>query len=167
MALLIIRNAQPEDAFKISSIYNYYIENTAFTFEENAVSKSTIQQRIEKVQTAGLPWIVAMLDDTLVGYAYATRWRERSAYRFSVESTVYVANDQHGNGIGAKLYNELFTRLKLLDIKNVIGGITLPNLPSVALHEKLGMTKVAHFPRVGFKFEKWLDVGYWQLNLID
>jgi L-amino acid N-acyltransferase YncA len=92
----------------------------------------------------------------------ATKWRERFAYRFSVEVTVYLAPTFTGNGVGSQLYDALFSVLKSRSIHSVIGGITLPNLASVALHEKFGLEKVAHFKEVGFKFEQWKDVGYWQ-----
>ena len=86
-------------------------------------------------------------------------------YRFSVEVTVYVAPGHAGRGIGSTLYGELFPMLKTLGIRAVIGGIALPNEASVALHEKFGMRKVAHFGEVGFKFDRWIDVGYWQRTL--
>ena len=101
----------------------------------------------------------------MVGYAYATKWKERSAYRFSAEVSVYLSNQVQGRGLGASLYETLFSKLKEGGINTVIGGITLPNPASVALHEKMGMKKVAHFENVGFKFNQWQDVGYWQLSL--
>lgn len=164
---MIIRDATFKDSAKIAEIYNFYVVNTAATFEETPVSSEEISSRITKVQDANLPWIVALKDDEILGYAYATKWKERSAYRFSVESTIYLSSQAQGKGLGTQLYEALLVKLKSLGINNVIGGITLPNPASVALHEKLQMQKVAHFPQVGFKFGKWLDVGYWQLNLRD
>lgn len=161
----MIRDAEKGDSEAIAHIYNYYIENTAISFEEQPVSGSVIQSRIENVQGAGLPWVVALEDDAVVGYAYATKWKERSAYRFSVEISVYLANQLQGRGLGAKLYETIFSKLKECGFHTVIGGITLPNPASIALHEKMGMKKVAHFEKVGFKFEQWHDVGYWQINL--
>lgn len=161
----MIRDAVKSDSEAIANIYNYYIEHTDISFEETPVSGSDIERRIESVQGAGLPWMVAMEDDAVVGYAYATKWKERSAYRFSVEASVYLSHQMHGRGLGAKLYETIFARLKENGIHTVIGGITLPNPASVALHEKMGMRKVAHFEKVGFKFNQWHDVGYWQLSL--
>ncbi|MDQ7727597.1 arsinothricin resistance N-acetyltransferase ArsN1 family B [Halomonas sp. SpR8] len=161
----MIRDAVKSDSDAIAHIYNYYIENTAISFEEAPVSESDIQRRIKNVQGAGLPWLVAVEDDAVVGYAYATKWKERSAYRFSVEISVYLSNQMQGRGLGAKLYETIFSKLKEGGIHTVIGGITLPNPASVALHEKMGMKKVAHFEKVGFKFDQWHDVGYWQRNL--
>lgn len=161
----MIRDAIAGDSHAIADIYNVYIETTAISFEEKPVTDSDIQGRIESVQGAGLPWMVAVEDGAVVGYAYATKWKERSAYRFSVEVSVYLANQMQGRGLGAKLYETIFFKLKEAGVHTVIGGITLPNPASVALHEKMGMKKVAHFEKVGFKFNKWQDVGYWQLNL--
>jgi phosphinothricin acetyltransferase len=122
-------------------------------------------QRIADVHAAGLPWLVAAEGDTVFGYAYATKWRVRHAYRFSVESSVYLDKAHSGRGIGATLYRELLTQLRAGGSHLVIGGIALPNAASVALHEKMGFKKVAQFGEVGFKFGKWVDVGYWELKL--
>jgi phosphinothricin acetyltransferase len=120
--------------------------------------------RIESV-CAKLPWLVCERDGHVVGYAYATPWRARSAYRFSVESSVYIAPDCARQGIGLQLYQVLIDTLRGKEIQVVIGGIAQPNAASVALHESLGFEKVAHFKRVGRKFDQWIDVGYWQLQL--
>ncbi len=121
--------------------------------------------RLKKVVEANLPCIVAVIDETIIGYPYATKWKERSAYCFSVESTIYLSNEFQRKGLGTVLYTSLLNKLKTLGINSVIGGVTLQNPASVGLHEKLGMEKVAHFSKVGFKFDQWLDVGYWQLSL--
>ncbi|WOI38950.1 arsinothricin resistance N-acetyltransferase ArsN1 family B [Alteromonas sp. CI.11.F.A3] len=162
---MIIRDAVLEDSPKIAEIYNFYVANTCITFEETEVSSEEMSKRLRKVSESTLPWIVAVEDEAVIGYAYATKWKERTAYRFSVESTIYLSNEAQGKGLGTELYEVLLDKLKLLGINSVIGGITLPNSASVGLHEKLGMKKVAHFPKVGFKFGEWLDVGYWQLSL--
>eukprot|EP01093_Parvamoeba_rugata_P016035 TRINITY_DN57_c0_g2_i1.p1 TRINITY_DN57_c0_g2~~TRINITY_DN57_c0_g2_i1.p1 ORF type:complete len:166 (-),score=18.09 TRINITY_DN57_c0_g2_i1:95-592(-) len=162
---MIIRDAALDDSPQIAEIYNFYVVNTCTTFEESHVSNEEMSMRLRNVADSNLPWIVAVKDEAIIGYAYATKWKERSAYRFSVESTVYLSNQAKGKGLGTMLYEALLSKLKPLGINNVIGGITLPNPASVGLHEKLGMEKVAHFSKVGFKFDKWLDVGYWQLSL--
>ena len=161
----MIRDAVKGDSEAIAYIYNHYIEHTAISFEEKPVMGSDIQGRIEAVQGAGLPWLVAEEDGAVVGYAYATKWKERSAYRFSVEVSVYLTNQVRGRGLGAKLYEAVFAKLKEGGTNAVMAGITLPNAASVALHEKMGMKKVAHFEKVGFKFDQWHDVGYWQRHL--
>jgi phosphinothricin acetyltransferase len=157
----MIRSATPADAAAICAIYNHYVRHTAVTFEEVPVEAAEMRQRMAEVQ-ALFPWLVAEDDGRLVGYAYAARWRVRSAYRYSVESTVYLNYDRVGQGWGSQLYRELFTQLEAAGIHAVMGGITLPNPASVALHEKLGFRKVAHFEAVGWKSDQWLDVGYWQ-----
>lgn len=162
---MIIRDAVLKDSPEIAKIYNFYVANTCITFEETEVTSEEMSNRLRKVSEASLPWIVAVKDEAVIGYAYATKWKERTAYRFSVESTIYLSTEAQGIGLGTELYEALLDKLKLLGINSVIGGITLPNPASVGLHEKLGMEKVAHFPKVGFKFGEWLDVGYWQLSL--
>lgn len=155
------------DLEAVARIYNHYIINTAITFEELPIDADIIRTRVEKVTAAGLPWLIAEQNGEVIGYAYAAPWRERSAYRFSVEVSAYLDKDQTGNGWGTRLFEELFARLRQRSIHVAIGGITLPNAASVALHEKFGMKKVAHYPEVGYKFERWLDVGYWQVILAE
>lgn len=162
---MTLRLATPDDAAAIAALYNHYVTTTTISFEETAVSAGDMAQRVADVLAAGLPWLVAFDGDQLLGYAYATKWRARHAYRFSVESTVYLAPDEARRGLGSRLYGELLERLRTAGCHLVIGGIALPNEASVALHEKLGFEKVAHFKEVGFKFERWLDVGYWQRTL--
>ena len=162
---LKIRDAKSTDAKAIVAIYNHFIVNTTITFEEQAVTESDMAQRIADVQGGELPWLVAEQDGVVLGYAYATKWRVRHAYRFSVESTVYLAPPFAGKGIGRLLYTALLGRLREQGCHLVIGGIAQPNAASVALHEALGFRKVAQFKEVGFKFGRWVDVGYWQLML--
>jgi phosphinothricin acetyltransferase len=160
-----IRAAAPSDAAAIATIYNHYVTDTIVTFEEEPVTADEIARRIEEVRSASLPWLVAEEGGHVVGYAYATPWRSRIGYRFSAEITVYLAPARAGHGIGSKLYGELFPLLQARGIHAVMGGIALPNEASVALHEKFGLRKVAHFDEVGFKFQRWIDVGYWQRTL--
>jgi L-amino acid N-acyltransferase YncA len=160
-----IRPVEPADAPRIVEIYNPYVLNTTVSFEEAAVSAEEMAGRIEKIAAAGLPWLVAEHDGQLVAYAYASKWRERRAYRFSVECTVYAADGFKGRGVGRALYEALFARLKADGYHAVIAVIALPNPASVALHERCGMRKVAHFPQVGLKFGQWHDVGNWQVVL--
>ena len=160
----MIRPALASDADAIAHIYNHYIRNTTVTFEEMPVSAQEMAARIAKFDAASLPWLVLELDGHVVGYTYASKWKGRCAYRFSVESTVYLDPAHTGRGLGSSLYAALFAALRDKGMHVVIGGIALPNAASVALHEKLGLEKVAHFKEVGFKFERWIDVGYWQLK---
>ena len=162
---IAIRTATAADSEALARIYNHYIRETVITFEENDISPQEMTNRVAAVVALSLPWLVAVSGDVIVGYAYATKWRERSAYRFSVESTVYLDHGSIGQGIGTQLYRELLTVLRAKSLHTVMGGIALPNDASVALHERLGFAKVAHFKEVGFKFGRWVDVGYWQLAL--
>ena len=161
---IAVRPVLLADAEPIGRIYNHYIETTTVTFEEQAVSTAEIARRIAEV-TNGFPWLVAEADGAIAGYAYARPWQTRSAYRFTVESTVYLAHESTGRGIGSELYAVLLADLRARRLHCAVGGIALPNDASVALHEKLGFEKIAHFKEVGWKFGQWVDVGYWQLLL--
>ena len=161
----MIRPVTTADATQICAIYNHYIETSVISFELTPVSKEQMILRIEQIEALGLPWLVAMDGEQLLGYAYATTWKARIAYRYSVEITVYLAQQGTAKGIGTALYQALFEALESRDVHAVVACIALPNPHSVALHEKFGMRKVGHFNEVGQKFDRWLDVGYWQINL--
>lgn len=160
----MIRNVKKEDANQICNVYNYYVENTIITFETEKVSLAEMEKRISEISTS-LPWIVYEEDEKVIGYAYASKWKGRCAYKYSVESTVYIQNNYLGKGLGSKLYQQLLEELKKTKIHAVIGGIALPNDKSQKLHENFGFKKVAHFTEVGFKFNKYIDVAYWELIL--
>ena len=160
-----IRPASPADAERICAIYNHYIATTTISFEEEPVVAADMAQRIADVAAAQLPWLVMEEGNRLIGYAYATKWRVRAAYRFAVESSVYLDPDYAGKGAGTVLYQALLAELRRRDLHLVIGGIAQPNEASVRMHERLGFTKVAHFSEVGLKFGRWVDVAYWQLKL--
>ena len=160
-----IRPAAPAHASAIATIYNHYIVSTTVTFETERVTAGDMQARIEETQSASLPWLVAEERDRVLGYAYASKWKGRCAYRYSVESTVYLDAECIGRGIGKALYSTLIDDLRERGMHAVIGGVALPNAASIALHEALGFRKVAHFEQVGFKQDRWIDVGYWQLLL--
>ena len=160
-----VRPASAADAEPIARIYGHYVVHTTISFEERPVPASEMAQRIDEVLSASLPWLVAERDGRVVGYAYAGRWKARAAYRHSVESSVYIDPALTGRGIGRQLYGALLPLLRERSIHAVIGGVALPNAASVALHEKMGFAKVAHFREVGYKFGQWVDVGYWQKTL--
>lgn len=162
--MAVIRACAATDAAAIAEIYNHYVRETVVTFEKIPVSVDAMARRIEDIG-ARFPWLVWEDDGAVVGYAYASAWQSRSAYRFSVESTIYLAASHHRNGIGAKLYGALLAELKLRGFHTAVGGIALPNPASIALHEKLGFTKIGQFVEVGRKLDRWVDVGYWQLIL--
>jgi L-amino acid N-acyltransferase YncA len=157
-----VRTAAAEDGAALAAIYNHYVANTVVTFEEAPVSAADMSARVSEITDAGLPWLVAQGSAGVCGFAYASRWKGRCAYRYSAETTVYLEPSAVGRGTGTALYAALIARLTELGCHAMIGGIALPNAASVALHEKFGMRQVAHFPQVGFKFGRWVDVGYWQ-----
>jgi L-amino acid N-acyltransferase YncA len=160
----MLRNATTDDAVQICEIYNHYVLQTPITFEEQPVTPDDMVQRIREI-TESLPWLVWEEDGRLLGFSYASKWKERCAYRYSAESTVYLHPNSVAKGIGSQMYDALLTDLRGRQIHTVIGGIALPNEASVALHERFGFEKIAHFKEVGRKFDKWIDVGYWQVIL--
>jgi len=164
-ATRIIRPATAADAERICTIYNHYIATTTISFEEEPVAPADMAQRIADVVSLNLPWLVMLENGQLIGYAYATKWRARAAYRFAAESSIYFDPACAGKGAGTALYEALLMALRQRGLHLVIGGIAQPNEASVRLHERLGFIKVAHFGEVGLKFGKWIDVGYWQLRL--
>ena len=160
----MLRNVRVDDAPFICEIYNHYVQRTPITFEEVPVPEAEMRSRILKI-TETLPWLVSEEDGKVIGYSYASKWKERSAYRHSVEATIYLHPASTGKGRGSELLGALLTELRTREIHCVIGGVALPNPASVALLEKFGLRQVAHFREVGNKFGTWIDVGYWQLIL--
>lgn len=161
----MIRNATEKDAQAIAAIYNYYVETSIATFDVQPRSASYFVKRMAEVQQTH-PWVVFEGNDEAVwGYAYGAQLKPRKAYARSCEISVYLHPEAGGRGIGTMLYKALIDDLKNRGMHAIIGGVSLPNEASVRLHEKLGFKKVAHFKEVGYKFEKWIDVGYWQLIL--
>jgi len=158
----MIRDAEDRDAERLAEIYNHYIRETVATFEVDPIDVHEMRQRIQDVQKSGYIWLVAESNEKVLGYVYAKQWQPRFAYRHTVEISAYLAPEATSQGWGSRLYEETFARLKARSTHVVIAGITLPNPASIALHEKFGMRKVAHFEQVGHKFDRWLDVGHWQ-----
>ena len=158
----LVRPATDADLDAIAGIYAHYVRDTTVTFEEEPPSPAEMGARVAKVRDAGHEWLVAEVDGVVRGYAYAAPWHARRGYRTSCEITVYLAHDAIGQGHGSALYRTLFAGLEARGMHVVMAGIGLPNAASVALHEKFGMTKVAHYAEIGAKFGRWVDVGWWQ-----
>jgi len=158
----MIRNVNVKDSKDIVEIYNHYVETSIVTFETDLVSGDEMGERIKSLYIE-YPWIVCEKEGQIVGYAYTSPWKTRSAYKKSVEISIYVRPGMQGQGIGKKLMRELLDRIEESGVHCIIGGVALPNAGSVGLHEKYGFEKVAHFKEVGRKFNKWIDVGYWEL----
>lgn len=160
----MIRPVTIEDAQQLVDIYNYYVLNTVVTFDDVPFTVEAFKEKIETIYKT-YPFFVFEENNKILGYAYANKWREKPAYKHTVESTVYLHEKAVGKQIGSKLYTELLKHLKDQNYHVIVGGLTLPNDASVKLHEKFGFKQVAHYKEVGLKFDKWLDVGFWQLTL--
>lgn len=162
-----IRKAELSDAAAICGIYNYYIENTAVTFETVAIEEAEMKERISDIINSGFPYYVIEVDGKIAGYYYVNRWKDRCAYSSTKEVTIYLQKDMTGKGLGSLLFEHL---LKTIDRENthvLLAGICTPNEGSVKLHEKFGFKQVSHMKQIGRKFDKWQDVGHWELILND
>ena len=127
MSDVVLRPALAADSDALARIYNYYILNTVITFEEEPVSARTMAIRVAEIQESSLPWLVAEIGGAVVGYAYASKWKGRCSYRYSVESTIYLEHGHEGRGVGTRLYSELLRVLRTRGIHVVFGGAALPN----------------------------------------
>ncbi len=161
---MIIRNIEKKDAEAMSAIYNYYIENTVFTFDEDPSDKQYFAEKLEKLE-GKYPCLALEEDGKLAGFAYASPYRVKPAYRYTAESTIYLDYHFAGRGYGTMLYSELLEKLKQAGIRNVIAVLGLPNKASEALHKKLGFREEGRLREVGWKFNKWIDIGFWRLDL--
>jgi len=160
-----IRRATADDAAAIASIYAPYVEASVVSFEMEAPDEAEIRNRIEALGDL-YPWLAACDEDgAMLGYAYACAFRPRPAYRFSVETTVYVAQGAHGCGIGGALYGALLPVLEAQGFVQAIGAITIPNEASIALHEKFGFVRAGLYEKVGYKLGDWRSAGRWQKAL--
>lgn len=162
--MMNLRLATPADAAGILAIYAPYIENTSFTFETEVPAVESFAERISSY-LHNWPWLVVEENGVIAGYAYASRYRERVAYQWSVECSVYIHDNYHRRRLAKVLYETLFAVLKLQGFRNVYAVINLPNDRSVALHERMGFTYFATYEQVGYKLGQWKNVGWWRLIL--
>lgn len=162
---MFIRPVEPGDFAAIAALTNEFIRGTAIHFGYEEVTAEELRRAWEKSRSR-YPYFVAV-DEAggLVGYAKAGVWRERAAYQWTAETTVYVAPAMHRRGVGRALYSALIEECRRRGFHSVMGGITLPNEASVRLHESLGFRKIGHHAQVGWKFGRWHDTGLWQLML--
>jgi L-amino acid N-acyltransferase YncA len=156
-----IRAATTGDAPGVHAIYAPIVESTVISFETVTPSVADMAGRIEAISRSH-PYLVAEAEGGIIGFAYASRHRERDGYRFSTDVTAYVAEHARGRGVGRALYGALLPALSQQGFHAAFAGITLPNPASVALHEAMGFTHLGTYREVGFKFGRWLDVGWWQ-----
>lgn len=159
------RVATPDDARAIAEVYAPYVSRTAITFEiDPPPDAEEFAARMRRIG-ATYPWLVATIDGEVAGYSYACENRTRAAYRWSVDTAVYLAESAHRKGIGRALYERLFALLRAQGFVNAFAGITLPNAASVGLHEAFGFRLIGVHRNVGWKLGAWRDVGWWQLAL--
>lgn len=166
MSNISIRMATVEDAEDILKIYNPYVLNSVITFEYEEVSVEEFQGRISNVLST-YPWLVCLIDNKIVGYAYCSPHRVRAAYSWDCECTVYLDPDYHRRGIGHGLYEALFRIIKLQGYYNVYSLICVPNEGSVALHKKLGFTEVGYYTNTAYKFGQWRHLSVMDKRLQD
>ncbi len=163
---IIIRSANTADAVSVTSIYAPIVENSTISFEEVPPSTKEMARRIAECLN-GYAYLVAERNGSVIGFAYAGQHRTRSAYRWSVDVSVYVAENGRRSGVGRALYDALFKRLTYQGFHAAFAGIALPNPASIALHQALGFEQVGVYREVGLKFGRWHDVSWWQRLLTD
>ena len=166
MSKVKIRLATPKDGEAILNIYKYYIENTAITFETEVPSVEAFGQRIENTLSR-FPWLVCEVDDVVAGYAYASKHRERAAYQWSADLSIYVDEKYHRRHIAKALYQVLEETLRLQGYYTVFAGVTSPNPKSEAFHAAYGFDTVGVFENVGYKLEQWWGVKWFKYTLTD
>jgi L-amino acid N-acyltransferase YncA len=161
---LQLRLATVDDVSAIREIYAPIVEHTAISFETVVPTDAELEHRL--VETAPeYPWLVAADDGVVLGYAYGHRFAPRAAYAWSVEMSIYVRDGARGSGLGHALYDGLLALLDAQGYEQAFAGIALPNAASVGLHEAVGFRHIGTYERVGFKFDAWHDVGWWQRAL--
>jgi len=160
-----IRLASEADAAATAAIYRPYVEESAISFEDRAPDAAEMARRMAGERPGLHPWLVAEDQGRVIGYAASSPFRTRPAYRWTVETGIYLAPDACGRGLGVGLLSALLTMLEQQGYVAAIGAIALPNDASVAVHEKLGFVHTGTYRGVGFKLGKWLDVGLWQREL--
>src|SRR5262245_48179912 len=161
---MYMRRVTAEDAERIAAIYNWYILNTIITFETDVVSPQEMKKRIQEKITE-YDWLVGEANQEVIGYAYCGPFRPRTAYHHTVESTIYQTQESIGKGFGRALYLQLLESVRSRGFREVVGVIALPNPQSIALHKAIGFAEVGVLEKVGYKFERYIDVGLWQLSV--
>ncbi len=160
----MIREVRPDDAAQIAGIYNHYILETTISFETQPLSAEDMRIRIEEISSY-FPYFVAENNGKLTGYCYAHPWKERAAYCKTLETTIYLASEAKGRGLGTRLMTQLIKECRNRGYHALIACITAENEESCQFHERLGFKKVSHFEQVGQKFGRWLDVADYELML--
>jgi L-amino acid N-acyltransferase YncA len=159
-----IRMATAADAGQIADVYAPAVTGTVISFEMEPPGVAEMRRRVTEALVTH-PWLVAERDGEVAGYARAGRFKDRVAYQWSVETSVYIRTSAHRSGLGRALYGKLFDLLVLQGFYRAYAGVTLPNAASVGLHESLGFTPVGVYQAAGYKFGAWHDVGWWERGL--
>ncbi len=163
----VIRDATSEDVPHCRAIYNHYVENSTVTFDEEPLTLAEMRAKFDKGQRAGHPWLIAAAPSgEVLGYAYVTAYRDRAAYRYTVEDAIYLGPAATGKGIGRALLTELIARSKAAGLKEIVAVIADKGAEgSIALHERLGFKEIGRMGRVGYKFDRWLGTVFLQKSL--
>ncbi|MGT2755560.1 GNAT family N-acetyltransferase [Streptococcus ovuberis] len=161
---MTIRPASPTDTKALLDIYAHYIKKTAITFEYEVPTVENFSERIRNIQER-FPYLVFEENGHVLGYAYASPYKERAAYDWTVELSIYIHPKARQKGIGQALYQTLEEALHQQNIVNLLACISLPNEASIHFHEKQGFREVAHFKEVGFKFNRWHDIIWMQKRI--
>ena len=158
-----VRTGAEGDLEAINDIYNHYVKETHFTFDLEPITMEARREWFSHYDTTGrYRLLVAVLDDAVLGFACSSRFRPKAAYETSVETTIYLAVDAVGRGAGSKLYSALFKSLEAEDVHRAYAGVSLPNPASIAVHERFGFKRVAHFTEQGRKFDRYWDVAWYE-----
>ncbi|MEM9026710.1 MAG: N-acetyltransferase family protein [Verrucomicrobiota bacterium] len=160
-----VRSIRESDAPAFARIYNHYIRETLVTFEEEEIDDADALSRIREITSEHAWYVYESEDGRIEGYAYIAPFKSRCSYRYSLELSIYLDKDATGKGIGTQLMKAVLAAAQSGDCHILIGGVALPNDASVRIHEKFGFEKVAHFKEVGRKFDRWIDVAYWQKTI--
>ncbi len=163
---IAVRPATEQDLGQLNDLYNRYVLETHFTFDVEPMTLEARHEWFSHYNSTGRHRVVVGVSDgSVIGYACSSRFRPKPAYETSIETSVYVAPDAVGRGVGGRLYEELFKSLHGEDVHRAYAGIALPNQASIALHERFGFKRVAHFTEQGRKFDRYWDVGWYEKPL--
>ena len=165
MSEITLRAFSWSDVPAITEIYRYYVEETAISFELDAPGQETMAERFSGLLRLRHPLIIGEIDGVVAGYAYASFFRPRPAYRFTCEDSIYLDQSRTGRGLGAALLTELLVQAKACGFKQMLAGITADNKSSITFHERFGFEQVGYYKQVGFKFDRWYDIVHLQKAL--
>lgn len=163
--MVSVRKIRPEDVAACVDIYNFYIRETTVTFEESELSADEFGVRVVRILGDGYPYIVAQEQGRVIGYAYLDMFSPRTAYRYTADLSIYVANDCRARGVGRLMYDEIESCARKMGLRNIISVITEHNRPSIAFHERHGFALAGKLDATGYKFDRWLGVFMYQKRI--